>query len=456
MITLTSFIAAYFLWDWIHMVTEISNPFVVSWNDLWKILGFSLIWVMILARQHAYSSQRYSALAKEISRIAKTILIGVALIIAAIYLFRIEYVPRAYILTFGAINLSFMTGERIVFYKLVCWLRSKGRNRKHILVIGTAKYAREFIETVKKNISWGLNIIGLISEKDVHSKEEIIGHPILGGLRDLEEVLHSRHIDEVIVCLPSRRFGEIRMALDCCEREGIRVRIFSDIFGTITKSVRIDQVFGIRLISLTHTMDNELDIYIKRLIDILISGILLLLFLPVFIIISISIKVTSRGPVIYHLNWVGKDRKTIKGYKFRTMVNNAEQIQDQLQSNNEMKGPVFKIHNDPRITKVGKFLRKYSIDELPQLWSVFVGDISLVGPRPPLISEVKKYESWHRRRVSVKPGITCLWQVRGRQKISDFDSWAKLDMEYIDNWTLWLDFKILLKTIPVVFRGTGV
>jgi lipopolysaccharide/colanic/teichoic acid biosynthesis glycosyltransferase len=191
------------------------------------------------------------------------------------------------------------------------------------------------------------------------------------------------------------------------------------------------------------------------LIDILVSGVGLIILSPIFLIIGILIKLSSEGPVFYEWNVMGFNKKPFRSWKFRTMIVNADEIKEKLASLNEMNGPVFKVMNDPRITKVGRFLRKFSLDELPQIWSVFKGDMSLVGPRPAFSNELARYASWHRRKLSIKPGITCLWQVNGRNKVNDFNEWARMDLEYIDNWSLWLDIKILLKTIPSVFRGTG-
>ena len=196
-------------------------------------------------------------------------------------------------------------------------------------------------------------------------------------------------------------------------------------------------------------------IILKRILDIFISIFLLIVLLPVFTILIILIKVSSKGPIFFKWNVIGKDGKPFTGYKIRTMIPNADYLKADLLGSNEMSGPVFKMTDDPRITKVGKILRKYSLDELPQLWSVLKGDMSLVGPRPAGPHEWMKYEDWQKRKLSVTPGITCLWQVNGRNEIHEFDNWVKLDLEYIDNWSLWLDFRILLQTIPAVLKGTG-
>ena len=194
---------------------------------------------------------------------------------------------------------------------------------------------------------------------------------------------------------------------------------------------------------------------IKKIIDIVFGFILFMIFLPIYLIIVILIKMTSKGPVLYNWNVVGKNGEPFKSWKFRTMVKEADNMKIKLSDQNEMVGPVFKIKNDPRITKVGKYLRKYSLDESIQFVSVLKGDMSLVGPRPAGPLELENYKDWQKRRLSVIPGLTGPWQVSGRNKVNHFDDWVKLDLEYIDNWSLWLDFKILLKTIPAAFRGTG-
>jgi lipopolysaccharide/colanic/teichoic acid biosynthesis glycosyltransferase len=194
---------------------------------------------------------------------------------------------------------------------------------------------------------------------------------------------------------------------------------------------------------------------LKRLFDIAVGGLLFLLLLPILALIGLTVWVTSGRPVLYAWQVVGQGGRPFTGYKFRTMVKDADKLKAQLLAHNEMIGPVFKMADDPRVTPVGRVLRKFSLDELPQLWSVLKGDMSLVGPRPPLQSEWVAFEDWQRRKLSVKPGITCLWQVKGRSDITDFDEWVKLDLEYIDTWSLWLDLKILLLTIPAVLLRRG-
>ena len=195
--------------------------------------------------------------------------------------------------------------------------------------------------------------------------------------------------------------------------------------------------------------------FVKRLMDALGAGALLIFLAPVLVLIALAVKFSSRGPVLYRWHVVGQGGRPFIGYKFRTMIENADELKQQLLEQNEMQGPVFKIKNDPRITAVGRVLRKFSLDELPQLWSVLKGDMSLVGPRPPLQSEFASFTEFQKQKLSVKPGITCLWQIAGRNEIRDFDEWVRLDLAYIQNWSLWLDVKILWRTFFAVLRGTG-
>lgn len=274
---------------------------------------------------------------------------------------------------------------------------------------------------------------------------------------EMEDILHENQVDEVIICASGNELSrlEFKEAFEICEREGVQIRINSDFLGKLTKKVTVDHIYGLSIISYLNTSHNEWSLYLKRLIDLFVSGVLLIILLPVFLLIALVVKLTSEGPVFYEWKVVGFNKKPFRSWKFRTMVVDADAQKEILMSQNEMKGPVFKIKDDPRITNVGKFLRKFSLDELPQLWSVFKGDMSLVGPRPVGPNELIRYESWHRRKLSIKPGITCLWQANGRNKISDFNEWVELDLDYIDHWSFWLDMKILAKTAWVVLRGTG-
>ena len=453
--TAGSFVVAFFIWDKFRRLTDISFPIRVTGYEITAIIGFSLLWVIIFNLLGAYSYQRFTSLWKELTIVIKAAFMGVSIFFAAHYFLRFGQIPRTYILAFSFVNLLFLALEKIALFYVAKEQRKRGINRKRILIVGNGDKTHEFIEVVKKNIGWGLDVVGIVKAAAESLTCDTSDVKILGTYEDIEPLLHDNIIDEIIVCVPIDQFGLIRKVIECCEREGVQIRIYSDFFGKLVKKVRVDNAYGMNIVSLMASTDDELRLYIKRLMDIAVSTVILIVLTPLLLIIAILIKATSKGPILYQWKVVGLNKKPFKSWKFRTMVLNADQIKTDLLHRNEMDGPVFKIKNDPRVTKIGKILRKFSLDELPQLWSVFKGDMSLVGPRPAGPHELARYESWHRRKLSVKPGLTCLWQVKGRNKISSFDEWVRLDLEYIENWSLGLDMKILLKTIPAVLRGTG-
>jgi exopolysaccharide biosynthesis polyprenyl glycosylphosphotransferase len=453
--TAVSFVAAYIVWERFRLLTDISLPIRVTSDDIAVILGFSLFWIVIFNRLGAYSYQRFTSLWKEFIIVVKTTFIGVCTFFAAHFFLRFGHIPRTYIIAFALINFLFLVLEKTILFYVAKELRKRGINRKSVLLIGNGDKTRDFIEVVKKNIGWGLDIVGIVKTTSENLTCGTSGIKVLGNYEDIERLLHTNVIDEIIVCVPIDQFGTIRKVMECCEREGIQIRIFSEFFGKLVRRVRVDQVYGMNIISLMARQDDELKLYVKRFMDIVVSGALLILLSPILLLVSIMIKATSKGPILYQWDVIGLNKKPFRSWKFRTMVQNADQMKQGLLALNEMKGPVFKISADPRVTRVGRFLRKFSLDELPQLCSVFKGDMSLVGPRPADPHELARYDSWHRRKLSIKPGITCLWQVLGRNKVSDFDDWVRLDLEYIENWSLGLDLKILLRTALAVLKGTG-
>jgi exopolysaccharide biosynthesis polyprenyl glycosylphosphotransferase len=278
-----------------------------------------------------------------------------------------------------------------------------------------------------------------------------------GGAQELTTMLHEHSVYGVILSARRAYFEQIESVIKACELEGVEVWLVADFFATQISRTSFDELLGRPLLIFRTTPESSWHSIAKMLIDVF-GSLIFLVFIAswLFPLIAISIKLTSRGPVFFKQQRSGQNGKPFTLYKFRTMVTNAEQYRHELEAMNEMSGPVFKLTKDPRVTLVGKILRKYSLDELPQFWNVLFGEMSLVGPRPLPVDEVKRFSDFaHRRRLSVKPGLTCLWQIGGRNKISDFKDWVRLDLEYIDNWSLWLDLKILLYTIPAVLRGTG-
>ena len=287
---------------------------------------------------------------------------------------------------------------------------------------------------------------------------EIVAEYNLAGstLPQLIELLHEHSASCVLVTAKHTNFERVEHVIQLCETEGVEAWLVADFFATQIARASFDEIFGRPLIVFRSTPETSWQMLAKQALDLVGALLLLCLSAPLMIVIALLIKLTSKGPVFFRQQRSGLNGAPFSIYKFRTMVTNAEQTQHELAAMNEMSGPVFKVTNDPRVTPIGKWLRKSSLDELPQIFNVLHGEMSLVGPRPLPVDEVRRFNDLaHRRRLSVKPGITCLWQISGRNKISDFGDWVRLDLQYIDNWSIWLDLAILLRTIPVVLLGTG-
>ena len=298
---------------------------------------------------------------------------------------------------------------------------------------------------------WGLRILGYV---DVNGSPPEGMSDVLGTVADLPQIIENNIVDEIIFVGDRPSLDLLDKILELCKEQGIRTRVAADFFPAKVTNLSMEFLENVPVITFSSAPEHGFSLLIKRFLDVVISAVLLVVLLPFFAIIGLLVKLTSRGPIIYRQTRCGLYGRKFTLYKIRSMREGAEDVLWEIKHLNEMDGPVFKMRNDPRVTPLGRFLRKSSIDELPQFWNVLKGDMSLVGPRAPLPDEVKEYTRWQRRRLSVKPGITCLWQVSGRNEV-DFHEWMKLDLHYIDNWSLSLDFKILLRTFPVVLFGKG-
>jgi len=297
-------------------------------------------------------------------------------------------------------------------------------------------------------------VVGFV-DSDPQPSLIAIGLPHLGGLGQLERLLMHVVVDEVFVALPVKsRYEEIQRTIAACERVGVPAKYPTDLFRTTLAPPRLEQRVDTSFIAVTVAPDDS-RLVMKRLMDVVGASLLLAGSAPVMVVIAVAIKLTSRGPVLFAQERYGYMKRRFRMYKFRTMVAGAEERQAELEERNDASGPVFKIHDDPRVTRVGRWLRRWSLDELPQVWHVLTGEMSLVGPRPLPVRDVGRFsEPWLMRRFSVLPGLTCLWQISGRSELG-FDQWIALDLEYIDRWSLWLDVGILFRTVPAVLAGRG-
>lgn len=414
-----------------------------------------LLWGSLLLIFGMYKSSREWDIPENLFIILKTATLGFALFGGFAYTAKVQDISRMFALLVFSLATVFISIEKVTLILFFRHIRRKGYNFRNLLIVGTNKRAQRFIDAVTKHTEWGFRIVGIV-DKDIAKTGNVVGgYEVIGSLKDIPSIIHDTVVDEVVFVVPRSWLCAIEETIQLCEVEGLKASVAVDHFEL--KFAKTKTVFraGFPLVTFDCTSDKIWQLLVKRLFDIVLSGIALISLAPIVAIIAIIIRITSKGPVYFKQERCSMYGRRFSLYKFRTMIKDAEAKLYKLLGNNEMSGPVFKIKEDPRITKVGKYLRKFSLDEFPQFWNVFKGDMSLVGPRPPIPAEVTNYQNWQRRRLSMRPGITCLWQVNGRNTITDFDEWTRLDLEYIDNWSLWLDFKILLTTVPVVLLGKG-
>lgn len=435
--------------EFINMRIEILN-FVL-------FLGFLAVWYFIFTFFQLYRSKRLTDRLQEIRDIILASVTGTIFILFASFVFSISMVTPIFLMVFLC-TVSFLTiVSRLMLRYVLGQIRVRGRNLRYMLIAGTNSRAVDFARKIESSPELGYEIIGFVDDAwDGMPDFEKSGYRLVTDLDHVNPYLRNHVVDEMAINLPMKSYYEhAEHLVTMCEEQGIIVRQFSDLFSLRNGHSEVDAFEDEYFITIRTGAMMEGQLVIKRVLDMIISALSLLVLAPVFFISAAVIKATSEGPVFFAQNRVGLNKRIFRMYKFRTMVPDAEQKQAELEDQNEASGPVFKIRNDPRITRIGRFLRKTSIDELPQLFNILKGDMSLVGPRPLPLRDYKGFtEDWHRRRVSVKPGVTCLWQINGRSNTS-FEEWMKLDMEYIDRWSLWFDLKILLKTIPIVIQGSG-
>lgn len=386
----------------------------------------------------------------ELMKSVQAISYSVLLTIGIAFIFKLEDYSRFVVLAFLLLSILTLTVLRSIKYLITAQLKRKGVLYKHVVIIGTGKVSRLIAQELEAQKELGYHVLGFVSFGFIARQKEM---KILGTIDQMTRILRKYPVDEVFITAQEDK-QKINEFIHRFRKYNIKIRIVPEMFNMVSKTVQVTSINAIPYLTLVKTPMRGLALYLKKLFDKLLAAFGLLCLLPLFAVVGILIKLDSKGPIFYAQQRVGKDGRIFKMYKFRSMVQDAEELQRILEERNEVQGNAFKLKNDPRVTKVGRFIRKYSIDELPQLFNVLKGDMSLIGPRPPLPKEVDRYSDWEWRRLEVTPGITGMWQVSGRSELS-FDQWVNLDIYYIENWSLFLDLKILLKTIPVVVKGEG-
>jgi exopolysaccharide biosynthesis polyprenyl glycosylphosphotransferase len=422
------------------------------------IFGFTLFLChLVLSVCGLYRPARLSSRSTKIADLLRATTLCTVCLLAASWIFSIRMVTTHFLVLFWVLSTAIMGLAREVFDRVLGYLRIRGRNLRYMLILGTNPRATGFARRVLANRERGYRLLGFVDDDWPGLSEfKRTGFPLVSDYAGLADFLRRNVVDEVATYLPFgscyNRYLEVAAL---CEQHGITMRFHADILSLKTARWRAEMIDGDHYIS-TYTENAEgWAQVIKRALDVVVAAVLLLFLLPLLFCIAIAVRVSSPGPIFFLQDRIGLNKRRFKIWKFRTMVADAEKLRVELEKQNEMRGPAFKIKNDPRITPLGKWLRRTSIDELPQLLNVLKGDMSLVGPRPLPVRDYEGFnEDWQRRRFSIKPGITCLWQVNGRSAIS-FDQWMLLDLQYLDEWSLWLDFKILAKTLPAVLKGAG-
>ena len=422
---------------------------------IWFLAVFLVVWMTGLYYFGAYESFRVRRLGETLNIVLRSAAGGFICLATYIFMFQPLHVSRHLLAGSFILTAFLLCAEKTLLIAMFRFTRKSGYNYRRLLIVGSGQRARRFIDRVHEHAEWGFRIVGLIDDDPSLTGQEVKGYKIIGTLADMAEIIHDTVVDDVVFVVPRSWLSRIEEMMHFCEDEGLKVSVAIDFFDLKLSRGKASDFDGVPLLSFSSTTDKLWHLALKRATDILIAGTAFLLLAPVVLIIAVAVKLTSSGPAFFAQERCGLHGRRFQLYKFRTMVMDAEAQLADLMQYNEMDGPVFKMTKDPRVTKVGAFLRRTSLDELPQLWNVLTGDMSLVGPRPPLPKEVEKYDNWQRRKLSMRPGVTCLWQVNGRNNITNFNDWVKLDLRYIDNWSLGLDWKILLRTIPVVMFGVG-
>jgi exopolysaccharide biosynthesis polyprenyl glycosylphosphotransferase len=413
------------------------------------------VWYVLFSMQGVYRSHRLSTFAEEIREIAGAVALASFTLLMFAQIGRWQTITLWTASCVGLIGFGLIATMRVLLRLNLRRLRQRGKNLKTLLIIGGGTRAQWFASQIRKRTDLGYRIVGYL-DTDERFENGVSDIPWLGELDTLPSIIANDVVDEVVIALPIKsQYSQIESAINLLEEQGIMVHLLSDPFPHQLATSRTSEFAGAPLLSLHSAPPITWRTEIKRLIDIVVASIFLVLVAPLLAITALIIKLDSKGPIFFVQERVGFNKRRFRMFKFRTMLSDAEARMKEIEHLNEKSGPIFKIKNDPRITRVGKWLRRTSIDELPQLVNVIFGDMSVVGPRPLSVRDaVRMEEAWQKRRFSVKPGLTCLWQVSGRSNLS-FEQWMQLDLEYIDRWSLVLDGLILLRTVPAILLARG-
>lgn len=391
----------------------------------------------------------------QVTSIVKEVAMTIAVMAVLILLLELDQFSRAVLITFSiGVTFSLVVARYFLVWFYFGRRANSVETHLQVLIVGSGRRARLLGDQLQVHSEWGVHIVGYLDPTG-KSAGRRMNDEILGHVNDIGRILRDNVVEDVIVALPRSMLGDVQKIIDACQEEGVRLRFMADFYEFEAARLRLTEIGGIPLLSFEPVARDEGALLAKRIFDLVVTLASMPIVLPLLLLIAVAIRLDSKGPVIFMQDRIGLHKRAFKMYKFRSMWVDAEERLAEVEHLNEADGPNFKIKDDPRITRIGRFIRKSSIDELPQLFNVISGDMSLVGPRPMSKRDVSLFDKGvQRKRFSVRPGITCLWQISGRSDLS-FEEWLKLDLQYIDNWSFWLDLKVLLKTIPAVLKGGG-
>jgi exopolysaccharide biosynthesis polyprenyl glycosylphosphotransferase len=444
-----AFEGAYFTRQWLPLDRDF---FLVAPTHLLLLSAAILSWIFMGRWLSIYDRLETSPLALQITDILRQTASSAISLILLEYLLRLD-LSRGFVLIFAAYAATLTAAFRFKAGRIAARLHALAPP-SYVLIVGTGDRAVRFAHHLENTNVHGIRLIGFLADTDRYRQtiELRSAYPVY-PLDDLRDLLERQVVDEIIFAVESQRLAELEEVFLYCDEEGVRTRVVVDFFPHVNSEISLDSHGPVPLLTFTAAPDDELQLLTKRLTDIVIAAAALLVLSPVMLVVSILIRLTSPGPAIFRQVRCGLNGRRFVFYKFRSMCEEAEALKPALAHLN-VKQTAFKIPDDPRLTPIGRYMRKFSIDEWPQLWNVLKGDMAIVGPRPAVPEEVERYKTWQRRRLRMRPGLTCLWAISGRDHL-DFDTWMRLDLQYIDNWSLALDWKIVLRTIPQVLLGKG-
>jgi exopolysaccharide biosynthesis polyprenyl glycosylphosphotransferase len=398
---------------------------------------------------------RSQTISEQMGRIVKEMSLTLGLVITLIFLLKLTLFSRLVLISFGIASvLALVLARQLVVWFYFSRKSNSTENHLRVLIVGSGRRARMLGDQLQESSAWGVRIVGYLDPTG-KSAGRRSSDVILGDVEHINTVLRDNVVEDVIVAVPRSMLGDVQAIIDACQEEGVRLRFMADIYDIEAARIQLTQVNNIPLLGFEPVARSEGALLAKRIFDLTVTLAAMPVLLPFLALVAIAIRIDSKGPVFFMQNRIGLHKRPFRMYKFRSMVPDAEARMSEVEHLNEADGPNFKIEDDPRVTRLGRFIRKTSIDELPQLFNVVLGDMSLVGPRPMSKRDVELFDKGvQRKRFSVRPGITCLWQISGRSDLN-FDEWLELDLQYIESWTFWLDIKILLMTVPTVLKGSG-